>query len=92
MNIKTKQYNFPNSVGQIEHFEASTGYTSKKAEQQATKPKAVINTKKRRANNLLFGITVTTLTGIMAGAVFWAMHPNHVQETSKQSLQMLMKN
>lgn len=88
MNInQTKNSeNLNESVAQINQLHHQECHIYEKGLEQIPEQQAIVSRKKRKGNRLLFGITVTTLTGIMAGTVFYAMHQNQPQKTSLQSM------
>jgi hypothetical protein len=89
MNINKMQVsekiNINTSVAQLNNNGCREGQVYEEVLEQTLKQKPVVNNKKRKGNRLLFGITVTTLTGIMAGTVFYAMHQNQPPKNSIQS-------
>lgn len=90
MNINKTQVseNINTRVTQLKKNEKNTyreGQIYEEILERIPERKPVVNNK-RKGNRLLFGVTVTTLTAIMAGTVFYAMHQNQPKKNSIQSM------
>ena len=87
MNINKTQVseNINNCVPHLKKNAYREGQIYEEVLEQIPERKPVVNNK-RKGNRLLFGVTVTTLTAIMAGTVFYAMHQNQPKKNSIQSM------
>lgn len=84
--IHTPQNISPNNGGRLNKLDYRDGYLQgREIEHQRQEQKQVIRDNDSAASGLLFGLTVTALTGLMAGAIFFAINQNQPSGISGQA-------